>query len=190
MDSCSRRIAFYSYERVVFRDIDLDDFPVILCDFRDNSCIDSAISSFESDIFDDCPFERRVSCAFTVSDQRCVERRDSMQPCGDGIDVDLVEVVVSVPFQLLRGMPSSLWNAFTSLGQIRQDCAWVGNPSCLKSDLDWILNSAESFLFFANGTESIDIRTGDILEMASGDDAVESASLPSGVHHLAACSSI
>ncbi len=143
MDSCSRRIAFYSYERVVFRDIDLDDFPVILCDFRDNSCIDSAISSFESDIFDDCPFERRVSCAFTVSDQRCVERRDSMQPCGDGIDVDLVEVVVSVPFQLLRGDAQFLVECLGQFGdRSRQDCAWVGESvthRVTESDLDWDL---------------------------------------------------
>ena len=70
VDARAGGIAFGADEGVVLWNFGLNDFTLIVCDLRDDGCVDAVGASFETDVFDDGTFERRIACAFAETDER------------------------------------------------------------------------------------------------------------------------
>ena len=119
-----------------------------------------------------------------------------MQPCGDGVDVNFMEIVMTMPFKLLRRDAELLVEGLREFRDAaRQDGAGereAVSHRVAEADLDrdaGLLRQLHQF-FRERQDEAVDVRAGDVFKMAAGDDAVGEGLLHSAkvvVHDFATC---
>ena len=96
-------------------------------------------------------FQRRVARPLAEAEQRGVGGAAAVQPGGGGVDEDLVEIVVAVPFQPVAGHAGLVDQGLDDLGDAPRQCrAGIGHAEAhrvAEADLDVDAGSArDSFI--------------------------------------------
>ena len=195
MDAGAGGVALEPDEGVVVGDGGVDDVAVVVGDFGDDAGVDAAGAPLEPDVLHDGALERRIAGALAEAHEGGVERRDAVVPGHDGVRVDLVEVVVAMPLELLAGHPQLLVERIADLRDApRQDGAGIGEAIAhrvAETDLDGdaaLLRQLHQLLR-KRQAEPVDVRARDVLEVAPRHNAVRERLLHRRqvvVHHLAA----
>ena len=173
-------------EGVVGGDLEVHLAPEVVGDLRDHRRVDPVVFAVKLDVLEDKALDGRVSRALADAHQGPVGAAAAIEPGRRGVDQGLVEIVVAVPLEQVPGDARILDEGPDDLvhapGQGR---AGIGDPVAhgvaeADLDVDAALLAQLHQLDGKGDHEAVDVRPGEILEMAPGDDP----RLEDGPHHV------
>ena len=171
---------------IVGGDLEVHLPPDVVGDLRDHRGVDPVVVAVELDVLEDEAFDRRVSRALADAHQGAVGAAAAIEPRRRGVDQGLVEVVVAVPLEQVPGHARVLDEGPDDLVHASgQGRTGIGDPvahGVAEADLDVDAALLAQFhqLDGKGDHEAVDVRPGEILEMAPGDDP----RLEDGAHHV------
>ncbi len=139
VDARPRHVEVLADQRVVPRDLEAELRVGVCGQLGDRGVVDAGDHALELGVLDDQGFQRRVARPLAGAEDGGVGGAAPIEPCGRGVDQDLVEVVVPVPFEL-GGLDADLAEALNQLGNApRQRHARPGQAEAQRvaqADLD------------------------------------------------------
>ena len=172
MDARPRHVEVLADQRVVPRDLEIELLVGVVGQLGDRGVVDAGDHALELGVLDDQRLQRRVARPLAEAEDGGVGGAAAVEPRGRGVDQDLVEVVVPVPFEL-RGLDADLAQALDELGNApRQRHARPGHAEAQRvaeTDLDGlaVLLLDLQQLGRERQDEPVEVRPGDVFEMAS-----------------------
>ncbi len=178
VDPRARRVELLAHEGVVGRNPVVQLPLEILGHVRDGGRVDPVGSALEADVFHEEALDRGVSGALPEAEQRAVRSRASVKPGGRGIDEDLVEVVVAVPFeQAARHSGVVDEGAHQAGNTARKRCARIRNAEAQgvaqpHLDVDPAFFAELHELDGERDAETVNVRPRDVFKVAARLDAL------------------
>ena len=176
MDTCPRDIEVLTHKRRSLRNVITDLLLIIIRKVRDRCRVHSVQITAKLRIFENHRLGRRISGPLTDSEQRAVYAAAAIEPCGRRIDHRLIEIIVTVPFQLLARNPRMRMNGIDNSGNRARDNRTVVIHAIAHGitgtnlDRNSILPLQLHQLQAKWHNIAIDIRSCNILQMAAGTD--------------------
>ena len=177
VDAGTGHVEVGTHERRAGRDLVADFLFKILADLGDHRQIHSVGGAPEGGVFDDHGLQRAVARPLTDAEEGAVHTGCAVQPGGGRIGNHLVEIVVTVPFQLLRcqsgiviqTVDDTLHAAGQSGALVIHAVAHGVAGTDLHGDTRFLTQLTECL--GEGHHKSVKIRTGDVLKVAAGADA-------------------
>jgi hypothetical protein len=150
----------------------------ILSNLADHRGVDAVGDAPQRDILDEHALDGGVAGAFPETQERPVHRAAAIEPGGDAVDQDLVEIIVAVPLQEMARHPGVVDHGPHQLGHtpgqggagIRHAVAHgVAQPHL---DIDAAFGPQLHQLDGEGHAKAVDVGPGDVLEVAPGNDAL------------------
>ena len=194
VDTGAGRVEVVADEGIVRGDVGVDRRAEVVGYFGDHRRVDRVVAG-QRHVLDHRGLERRVARALAVAEEARVVRRAAVEPGRRRVHVDLVEVVVPVPFEQFRRIAElGAEGVHHARHRSRQNGAGIGDAVAHRVaeahlDRDLRLDRELEQLLGEREAEAVDVGAGDVLEMAARDDAFGEAVLDDaevGIHHLRA----
>ena len=183
VDAGAGGVEVLAHEGIAGRDVIVQLPLEVLGDLGDHPGVDAVGAALEGDVLDEHAFDGGVAGALAEAEQGAVHRGAAVEPGGGAVDHDLVEVVVAVPFQQVAGDAGVVDHGPHQLGHAPgQGGAGIGHPVAHgvaqpDLDVDAALLAQLHQLDGKGHAEAVDVRPGDVLQMAAGLDAHSRAAL-------------